>query len=476
MLKIKSNLLFLLLAICTNLLYAQDIKISRDINIKNDFAYDLLSIGEEIYFYRDKGFEYYFDVFDKDLNYKKTVEVKLEHKKAFIESIHTIDTTLNIYYSYRKEGFSYIKALKYDNKMNAIDTLEILNTEKSLDIGAYRTVLSEDKSKLVLFNFDKKEISVLVINTSDFNLMQQYNFVVPNYEAIAEFEEIVVSNEGDVFLLFEKNNTSWEKAQHFFRVVSLSNGTVNATEISSEKHVNSGVKMCCDNKNKRLAIGGLWSSKSEIETEGFFTSFLSFEELKNAKLFEINRKAYDENIVKDFNGVDRKSKNNQLNDFYLKDILLRQDGGVVLIAEFQREYARRNSVPSFDRSTGSRSYMEYYSEDLALFSINPDGNQLWRKLLFKKQYSQDDDGIYSSYFMMKVPSHLHIIFNDEIKNANTVSEYTIDPIGNYKRNSLLSTEYKNLKLRFKDGVQTSNKSFVVPSEKSSKINLVKFTL
>jgi hypothetical protein len=78
--------------------------------------------------------------------------------------------------------------------------------------------------------------------------------------------------------------------------------------------------------------------------------------------------------------------------------------------------------------------------------------------------------------MMKVPSKLHVIFNDEIKNANTVSEYIIDPIGNYKRNSLLTTEYKNLKLRFKDGIQISNKSFVVPSEKGAKINLVKFTL
>ena len=120
-----------------------------------------------------------------------------------------------------------------------------------------------------------------------------------------------------------------------------------------------------------------------------------------------------------------------------------------------------------------RGFIDYYHEDLILFATYADGKEHWKKILFKKQFSQDDDGIYSSYFLFKTPSRLRLIYNDEIKNANTVSEYVLDPTGDAERKSVLSTEYQNLKLRFRDAIQTGPQSIIVPSEKSWKINLVK---
>jgi len=81
--------------------------------------------------------------------------------------------------------------------------------------------------------------------------------------------------------------------------------------------------------------------------------------------------------------------------------------------------------------------------------------------------------VYSSFFIFKTPSRIRLLYNDEIKNSNTVSEYLIDPMGNFERRSVLSTEYQNLKLRFKDAIQTGTSSLIIPSEKSSKINLVR---
>jgi len=81
--------------------------------------------------------------------------------------------------------------------------------------------------------------------------------------------------------------------------------------------------------------------------------------------------------------------------------------------------------------------------------------------------------VFSSYFLFKTPSRLRIIYNDEIKRNNTVSEYVMDPLGNFERNSLLSTEYQKLKLRFRDAVQTSSNTLLVPSERNFKLSLVK---
>ena len=97
----------------------------------------------------------------------------------------------------------------------------------------------------------------------------------------------------------------------------------------------------------------------------------------------------------------------------------------------------------------------------------------WSDVLHKKQYSHDDDGMYSSFFLFKNPSKLRLIYNDEISAENTVSEYIVQANGQYQRKSVLSTEYVRLQLRFRDAMQVSSNTFIVPSQRSLRLNLVK---
>ena len=97
----------------------------------------------------------------------------------------------------------------------------------------------------------------------------------------------------------------------------------------------------------------------------------------------------------------------------------------------------------------------------------------WHRVFYKKQFSQNDGGIFSSFFPFITPSRLRLIYNDEIKSNNTVSEYILDPQGNYKRTSVLSTEDQDLKLRFTDAEQISSTELIVPSQKNYELNLVK---
>ncbi|MGA0231940.1 MAG: hypothetical protein ACO3MB_03610, partial [Saprospiraceae bacterium] len=175
----------------------------------------------------------------------------------------------------------------------------------------------------------------------------------------------------------------------------------------------------------------------------------------------------------------RKKKSRVLEDIALKDVLFRQDGGFLLISEIEREYSRRNPYSGYARTGydnySRRSWIDYYNDDIIVSSISPEGVPDWNKVLYKKQFSQDDEAIYSSFYIMKTPSRLRFIYNDEIKKNNTVSEYLMDPAGKLARNSLLSTAYQNMKLRFKDAIQISSNSMIVPSESNYDLNLVRIT-
>ena len=471
-----------LMAACLYLLflpssYCQKVNISRDINVRNDLSYDILHAEDNVLFFRDKGSEFYFDIFDENMEFKRSVEILFEERRPAIENIHAIDSFIQMVYAYR-EGPDYVsRMVRYDKKVNLIDSMELIRGPFLFSPGEMRSVLSDDMSKLALFTIEKARLFAVVVDTRKMEILTAGDIEVPDYRLYDQFQEAGVSNLGQLFFLFEKNNESWDKEKHMMRLVMSELGQTYLHDLTCINTVNSGVKMAIDNVNQRLTIAGLYGSKSQNETEGYMVFSAAIANLRQPSLHDIQTFPYDENILVDLNGVEKKSKKNLLFDFYIKTLVHRADGGFIMIVELQREYARRNvGLSNFDRSmAASRGYVDYYSEDLILFSIQPDGSLFWRKILFKKQFSQDDEGIYSSFFIMKVPSQMHFIFNDEIKNNNTVSEYVIDPLGNYRRNSLLSTEYKNLKLRFQDAVQTSSQSFVVPSEKNGRINLVKIT-
>ena len=65
-----------------------------------------------------------------------------------------------------------------------------------------------------------------------------------------------------------------------------------------------------------------------------------------------------------------------------------------------------------------------------------------------------------------------LLFNDEIKYETTCSEYVLSPAGDFDRNSLLTTDGQNLRLRFRDALQVSAGECLVPSEFRNKLRLV----
>ncbi|NJK83304.1 MAG: hypothetical protein HC912_05280 [Saprospiraceae bacterium] len=140
----------------------------------------------------------------------------------------------------------------------------------------------------------------------------------------------------------------------------------------------------------------------------------------------------------------------------------------------QRAYATGTAPPyNYRNSTFVASSIDYYFEHLMLISIHPVGETQWTNILRKKQFSQDDGGVYSSYFLVKTPSNLRFVFNDEIKEENTVSEYVIQGSGDFGRRSVMSTDNQRIKLRFQDAIQVGIDEFVVPSERRGRLRIVR---
>jgi len=454
---------------------AQKVTVSKEMPLKSDVAYDLLGqVGSHTLLYRDRGNnKHRIEVFDKDMAFVKERKIEFEKKKAEVLGVIPHDSTFNMIYSYKDDGEIIHKIRKYQGNMILQDSSELFRIPKTFKRKNFLIETSENKKYSILFAFEDKHImEYYIVRHDSLDVYDKKVLEVVDIDLRDGFKDIRLSNRGELYVLVEQKNSRFSKNDNHFGLYAMDTAfNWKYTRINCYDRVASDIEIDFDNINRRICIVGLWHEKHKAAAKGYFFLNKPAITLTEEESFIVS--SFTQELVAEANGKDI-GKSVELKDFELNQLVLRRDGGFLIFAESRRAYTRRSSFQSgFGPSRGVSGWLDHFYEDVVVIAVQPEGNQHWNRVLFKKQFSQDDEGIFSSYFLMKTPSRLKLVFNDEIKNNNTVSEYLIDPIGRFNRNSLLSTEYQNLKIRFADAVQVSATEFIAPSEKNRKLSLVK---
>ena len=113
--------------------------------------------------------------------------------------------------------------------------------------------------------------------------------------------------------------------------------------------------------------------------------------------------------------------------------------------------------------------------DIITFSLNPSGEMEWHSVLRKKQSSEDDNGVYSSYLMLNEKDKLHFLYLDDALTSASLNEYSLTSTGKQDKKLLTYQEEQDIMLMPKLGKQTAPDEVVIPSYKSGSLRLVKVT-
>jgi len=272
--------------------------------------------------------------------------------------------------------------------------------------------------------------------------------------------------------VLEKNRFNARKDGHHYQVFSYFGEDDRLVQytVPLEGKLTYDVRFAYDNLNYQLVAAGLYSEKINDRASGYF--MLKFDPHASDRHF-LAFEPFDEAFVSSMAGKEV-DKSRGVAEISVRELVLRRDGGVLMIAERSKEHERRIGAPnrvSFDGI--GRFIVDYYYDDIVAVSMHPNGQIHWKAVLPKKQYSQDDGGIYSSFFLFKTTGSLRFLFNDEIRFENTVSAYVLNSSGTFDRQSLLNTEKLEIRLRFRSALQVSAGEVIVPSERRNRLRLVK---
>ncbi|GJM31099.1 MAG: hypothetical protein DHS20C18_01000 [Saprospiraceae bacterium] len=466
----KRGILFLF--ILPSVLFAQQIVVSEDIPLRNDAAYEL--IGElkgNMLLFRDQNFTYEVQGFNDQMRMTWTKDIELDKRSPKVLGIATSKEDFTVFYRFRDKGNTILKAHKYDPAANLIDSVTIYDFGFLFFTPGFEIIRSEDRSKALIYYIEKQEtLRAFSYDVDSMHLLWDKSIPLEDFSYNQDFQQMMVDNAGNMHMILSRDNFRSRRKPHHYEVIEYNGGSAqfNNYRVSMENRLTYDVYFNYDNLNKKLVAGGLYSEKNPERALGLF--YLNVDP-KNPKDRTLKFLEFDTEFISNVKGKEV-DKNKGLTELSVQEIVLRRDGGILLIAEQNRHLERLggNSGRFYD---SGRFNTDYYYDELFVVSIHPDGQEHWKTILHKKQYSQDDEGMYSSYFLFKTPSNLRFLFNDEIRPENTVSEYVVNGRGDFDRNSLLSTENLELRLRFRDAIQVDANRIVIPSERRNRLKLVR---
>ncbi|MFN7118450.1 MAG: hypothetical protein ACK4TA_16755 [Saprospiraceae bacterium] len=454
--------------------FAQTITVSDDIVLKNDVAYEIIGVMKErLLLFRDRVTTFEIQAFDQQMRQVWSKELDLEKRAPKVLGIVPGPEDFTVLYHHRLKNHLVLRAARYDPAANLRDTATLHDFGFLFTTPHFEVIKSEDKSKAIIYYVENQNtFHAVSFDVATMKVLWQKSFAPENMSYWEEFAQIFVDNEGTMRIVLEKNRLRLRKDDQHYQIFEMGAhlDQPRTYEISLQDKGTYDAFFSYDNLNKRIVAGGLYSEKNLDRAAGYFYLNFSPDAPDN---YLLSLEPFDDEFVSTLVGKNI-DNNRGLNEVSIQQTVLRRDGGILMIGERNRQLERRmGSTNRVFFDGGVRFIVDYYFDEIFAISIHPDGKTHWKTILHKKQYSQDDDGMYSSFFLFKTPSNLRFLFNDEIRYENTVSEYVLNGTGNFERKSLMSTANLDLRLRFRDALQVSVNQLIIPSERRNRLRLVK---
>ena len=310
--------------------------------------------------------------------------------------------------------------------------------------GPFAVRISPDSSKVVLMGDVGNETTpdgALRFATvdADFQPLQSWSEKPISETAGFQVEEFQVDNAGNVYLLGltnlgKKRRRRQGPADYFYSLrVHPADGSAARSFKFRVPNVFLSDLTFRPARDGKLVVAGFYSETATFNVRGsaYFRLDPTTMEIEAQQISEFDlefRAAFlSERQARRASRDAERAEAIELPNLSLDHLVLRSDGGALLIAErfFVQRIDYNNNFGGWDPVWGWNTWnRRYYNdvdynfvyEDIFVINIRPDGTVEWANNIAKRQESIDDGGYFSSYVHAVTGTGIHFIFNDDPVN------------------------------------------------------------
>lgn len=381
----------------------------------------------------------YIERYDSKMKLRRSEKVDLKYKNSDLqfEDLVYLNGQLYLLTSYnnkaKEKNFLFYQTVSQrfsaSKKLNKIAEI---NTGSWMKEGSYDVEISKDSSKVLVYGqlpYKRKEAEKFTLNVfnNNFEPVWSRNITLPYSDELLAVQEYKIDDAGNVYLLgklyYDKVRTRRNGLPNYHYIILAYTG---GDEQAAEYKIDLKDKFITDltfkiGNDGNLVCAGFYSEKLSYSVKG--TCFFGIN-AQTKETFNIHLKEFDFEFLTEYMSEGAKARAKraeqsgnkrrapELYRYSLDDLILRSDGGAVLIAEqyYIEEYRY------YDRYGTNQTIYYYNYNDIIVVNIRPDGSIEWATHIPKRQQTRNDGGYYSSYAKAVVRDKLYFVFNDNIRN------------------------------------------------------------
>lgn len=459
--------------LCAFSMSGQSLEVTPEIQLRNDRSYYLISeLSANSIILRDKEYEQVFEIFDKNYAHVQSLELKLSERKSRVIDAYGYNGEVYVFFQHKENKVHKLSVHKYSQYGILQDSTTILGLSDLFLAPTFVSYTSEDKSVMALTAIQgEKQMHIGVFDLDDFSTYYTENILFDKGRLANDLQAILVSPSAQVTIITRRSGALASRRSPILEFLRIKpdGSSLDFSEVPLGEILITTVYYTLDPQTDQVRLFGFSSDKLEQRSSYYWTAGIN----NNLQLEYLIEKPFELTLLRSVYGQQNKVKKS-VDGLRIRNVIPRSDGGFTVLSEIFKTYSRRPTFP-VGGNAGGGAWVDYFVEDILVLNYDGRGDLTWSDVLHKKQFSQDDGAIYSSFFVMQNPSSIRLIYNDEIKKENTVSEYVISTSGSAERNSLFTTDSEELQLRFMDGMQISSNQILVPSERQGKVSLVRIS-
>jgi len=439
---------------------------------------------------------HYIATYDADM--KMTAKVKLSFINYRILGTEFIQYADYVYmiYQYQKKSIMYCMGVKLGADGNKIgEPVELDSTDNinySSNNKIYSVINSDDKQKIMIFKINTKNDKSHILTTALFNkdlvLLKKSRLSISMPQRNDFLSEFTLDNDGDMVCVRASGTASNDNINKISLITKPALlDTYTLFDLKIANIYLDDIRIKADNINKHYLITSFLSKAKRGNIEGLY--YTLWDKVQNKEILNATT-VFSEEFREDAKG--ETTLKTAFNDFFLKNIILRKDGGFIIISESAYTSSRGNTLSRWDYLYGSpywsptdyytwsspvgyypwwrssiynnnTSLTRYFADNIAVISFEPNGKMEWSNVIRKSQYDDNTDN-YIGYGLLNMGDQLHFMFNVQEKKDMILSDQSVLPGGRVDRNPTFKNLDKGYDFMPRHAKQVGAHQAVVPCQ------------
>lgn len=495
-------LLFPLLSFAQKITYSE---IQREDG--RDISFDIIGkIKENVLVFKNTRYNYALSVYNaEDMELKEKVVLDFIPEKAFNVDHVLMSDNFFFIYQYQRKGVVYCMGAKMDFEGHLVGQPMQLDTTQVGSFGEnkiYTTINSEDRKQVMVFKIQKNNEQfkfVTMLFDKNLQLAHKSRLTIEYDERRDLFADFSLDNEGNfIFTKSVKSGNRSNSSSLYLISKAPLQDSFNEKKIDLKGLYVDEVKIKIDNVNKHYLLNSFYFMENRGNVDGIFSSIW---DVKGDSAYSIVFTRLDGSVRE--NAKLKGSSKLALNDFFIRNVILKKDGSYMIAAEDYSTQTSGNNmgwnrwdylyrspfVSPYDYYFYNRSYggfyrpygglgssqqttTRYYCNNILLLDVNATGTVVGDQVINKEQFADENDN-YLSFSTFITGSEIHFLYNLIEKRDKFLTDNTISSSGVIKRNPTIKNVERGFEFMPKLSKQIGSRQIVVPCSFRGKICFAK---